>query len=606
LHASDTRGRFAVVAERGIGKSSLLWGLILFLKLTGRQNFPVCLPWSAQPMKRAFRFWRTALCFNKRLAADYPEFAAPFAHCRGIAQRLPSLVWSDTGLSCGALLQCGDGMIVMPDNRGVIGGSTINGNPKGLNYPQEDGTVLRPTLALIDDVQDRKTSKSADLIAETICKIDGDVAGLGEAGEDFAMLISGNCSAPRDVMAHYLADDGWQSVRIPCVEEWPTGFDDRASECRRRWEEWRQIFLHDESEALKFYSLHAPVMTAGMKLSAPSCYKITKTTPDPCYGAMRQYYKMGHEAFYAEKQQEPIDEGHATGPYTLTWEHVAMHYLPGRKFLELPAAAKTVVLASDLNEYGIHSVCAGFGNDLTGWIPWYNRMDNDGHGIVDPGIPEPEAKKQMFEALVQMGKQVAALAVATEGGSTLSRPSLWLIDAGYMGDVVRRFIEGPGRTIGVQVMAARGFNASKYRPYGVQLIGKPREQCHLTESAIVGRFIGFNADYWREVSQKAWLSSPDAPGSLSLYQPGPAHHHRDFAEQVTRERLIDKSPHKITGQPEWTWATMPGRHDYGDALTMCFVAAAWGGIGTGGDTKPVAKAPARVLVYRPSGGMNRR
>jgi hypothetical protein len=251
-------------------------------------------------------------------------------------------------------------------------------------------------------------------------------------------------------------------------------------------------------------------------------------------------------------------------------------------------------------------VCAGFANDLTGWIPWYNCADNDGKGIVDPGIPEPEAKRQMFEALVKLGKEVASLAIATEGASTLSRPSLWLIDAGYMGDVVRRYLEGPGRTIGVQVMAARGFNHAKYKPYGVQIIGRPREQCHLSEAVVVGRFIAFNTCFWREVSQKAWLSSPDAPGSLSLYQPAAGHHHRDFAEQVTVERLLSKKPHEITGQPQWEYAKPFARHDYGDALTMCYVAAAWGGIGTGGDTKPVAKAPARVLVYRPSGGMNRR
>ena len=68
IHASDTAGRFAVVAERGIGKSTELWGLILYLKLSGRQSFPVCLPWSAKPLKKAMSFWKSALCFNRRLA----------------------------------------------------------------------------------------------------------------------------------------------------------------------------------------------------------------------------------------------------------------------------------------------------------------------------------------------------------------------------------------------------------------------------------------------------------------------------------------------------------------------------------------------------------
>jgi hypothetical protein len=277
-----------------------------------------------------------------------------------------------------------------------------------------------------------------------------------------------------------------------------------------------------------------------------------------------------------------------------------MHYLPTRNPYELPEQAKTIVCASDLNHYGIHSVCAGFANDLTGWCPWYSRFDRDGGPIIQPNVPEPEAQKAMFEALVYAGQHIAGLPLKSEKTGAPVRPSLWLIDAGYMGAIVRRYLEGPGRTLGVQVLAARGFNADKYKPYGVTLIGKPREQCNLSESAIVGRFVAFNADFWREVSQKAWLSSPDAPGSLSLYQPPAGRHHRDFAEQVTREKLLDKSPHKVTGLPQWIWSSQPGWHDYGDALTMCYVAAAWAGIGTGGQARPPAPIVSRPRTGTPS------
>ena len=49
-------------------------------------------------------------------------------------------------------------MIVLPSELGCIGGATINGNPRGLNYTLPSGIVLRPTIALLDDVQDRKTA----------------------------------------------------------------------------------------------------------------------------------------------------------------------------------------------------------------------------------------------------------------------------------------------------------------------------------------------------------------------------------------------------------------------------------------------------------------
>ena len=88
IEASRGGGRFCVAGERGIGKSAILMGLILYLVFKGEQEFPICLPWDAKALKRAFRFWRAALCFNMRLMEYYPEFCAPFQHSRGISQKL--------------------------------------------------------------------------------------------------------------------------------------------------------------------------------------------------------------------------------------------------------------------------------------------------------------------------------------------------------------------------------------------------------------------------------------------------------------------------------------------------------------------------------------
>ena len=46
VEAHSTDGKFAVAGERGIGKSALLWGLVLYMALTGKRRFPVCVPWA--------------------------------------------------------------------------------------------------------------------------------------------------------------------------------------------------------------------------------------------------------------------------------------------------------------------------------------------------------------------------------------------------------------------------------------------------------------------------------------------------------------------------------------------------------------------------------
>jgi hypothetical protein len=263
----------------------------------------------------------------------------------------------------------------------------------------------------------------------------------------------------------------------------------------------------------------------------------------------------------------------------LTAALVASRVHSGRRRGELPTEARLIVAATDLNHYGLHSAAAGFGNDQTAWLAWYGRHDNAGRGIVPTNCPESEAKRMMFEALVTHGATVAGLPLTRDGQAV--RPGLWIVDAGYMPDVVKRFLEGPARTLGIPVMAARGFGADKYRPAGKGTIGAPREQCHLAESGIAGRFLAFCSDYWREVSQRAWLASPNAPGSLSLFD---GMRHREFSEQVTREKLVEK----LQGQygPVWRWHVQPGWHDYGDVVTMLYAGAAWGGIGTGGYVEP--------------------
>ena len=562
IEASETGGRFAIAAQRGIGKSTVLWGVVLMLALTGKQPFPVCVPWASGALKRAFRFWKTALCFNERIFADYPEVAAPFRHAKGSPQKLAHTVWRDTEKPTGAQLAIGEGLIVLPDNRGCIGGATINGNPRGLNHPMPDGRVLRPTLALLDDVQDRGTAKSELQVRETIEVIDGDVAGMGEAGTNLPMLMSGNCIEPNDVMAHYLKSDRWKAIRVPCIESWPDGWKEGKGEVYELWEAWFAKYKSGESVA-GFYKKNRAKMTKGMTLSAPGTFKKAKGLPDAFCGAMLNFFKMGPEAFHAEAQQKPLQQGVTL--YNLS-PAVIQSRVSDREPGDVPNWSVVRIAATDINaSYGLTWSLVGFGRDQTAGVI--------GYGIYPTSVPNTatpaEWEAQVYEALVKHGSQLAALPC---------RPDTWFIDAGGTAfDVVIRFAANSIRACGLQAIACTGRGAKNYKPYGKTVLGTPREQCHMAIDAHRRRWVAFNADYWRERAQKSWTGSVGAPGSCSL----PRGQHRDFAEQICREQLQGKA--EIGGATVWVWNTAPGPHDYGDAMTMCFMGAAFaGGIGTGG------------------------
>lgn len=578
MHAHETGGRFCVAAERGIGKSAVLWGLILYLQLSGRERFPVCIPWSSPALRRAFRFWKNALCFNARLLADYPEVCGPFSHSKGVPQRVLASIWSHTHEPTGAQLSVGDGMIVMPDGLGVIGGATINGNPRGLNHPQPDGTVIRPTLALLDDVQDREVARSRSQILETIAVIDGDVAGLGEAGKDLPMLMSGNCIVCDDVMEHYLTSADWTGLRVPCVESWPAGWDEERGRVRNLWREWYELHRDGDGSDVPFYAEHRKEMTAGMSLSAPAAFRANEKAADEFCGAMRQYFKMGHESFAAERQQTPLKQG--TTVYTLTPDVIADKVDKDRRPWEVPAWSRLRAAATDINpSYGLTWGIGAFGQDQTAGVLGYNIFDADPMPVPS-GSTEADTARIIYESLVIHGRQLAALPC---------RPEAWGIDAGGSAfDVVLRFCAESAKLCGIQATPMTGRGARNYKPFGKSIVGKPREYCHMASDVRGRKWIAWHADYWREVAQRGWTGSIGAPGSCSL----PTGNHRDFCEQICRETLKGKG--EIGGAMQWVWNTQPGRHDFGDVMAMLYALAAWHGIGTAGSIVRRAPQPRRV------------
>jgi hypothetical protein len=136
-----------------------------------------------------------------------------------------------------------------------------------------------------------------------------------------------------------------------------------------------------------------------------------------------------------------------------------------------------------------------------------------------------------------------------------------------------------------------------YKPWGKNIVGQPRDQCHMRADSLAGvkrTWLNWNADYWKEAAQRAWLGSIGAPGSCSIYNGN----HGEFSEQICREILMGKAD--VGGTMIWNWHTQPGKHDFGDCMAMCYVGAAWGGIGTGGEIVHEQKQKARVFIYRPS------
>jgi hypothetical protein len=563
-YATETGGNFACAAPRGSGKSSVFWGLSLLSLMSGRERFPAYLPWAAKDQRKGLRFWKNALCFNDKLCADYPEICLPFKQSKGQSQRCNAVTWED-GTPAGAQLKLSDGLIVLPSNLGVIGSATINGNPRGLNHATESGEVLRPGLILIDDPQDKETAKSMAQVAATIDVIDSDVAGMGGPDKSLALLMACTVLVKGDVADHYLNAADWKALRVGQIITWPTDM--------KLWKEWNNIRLEGESDqdggkaARAFYKAHNERLTDGLTVSWDHRFDKSRGQPDALYGAMYDYFRMGHDAFMAERQNDPVEAGAGKREYTLTPSIIEsrINDLPPAT---LPAWVSSTIAATDLNpSYALSTAVIGFGSDQTAAVLWYGLHPME----VAGDVPAPERARQVYAALVAHGKQLAGMPC---------RPETWIIDAGGTDfDTVLRFVSDCPRLCGLNAIGATGKSSKAYRPFGKNVIGQPREGCHIRSDVVNGRprkWMAWNADYWREIAQRAWLGAVGSPGSCSLFVGS----HHEFAGQIAREQYMGKAD--IGGQMIWNWHTQPGKHDYGDCMAMCYVGAALIGIGTGG------------------------
>jgi hypothetical protein len=297
------------------------------------------------------------------------------------------------------------------------------------------------------------------------------------------------------------------------------------------------------------------------------------------------YHRMGHEAFLAERQQAPVDPVTESAPYALKLETIMSRTTDRAPYQREPWMVNTVA-STDLNvSYALSTVVPSFGVDQTAGVIWYGQF-RDAPLPLSKDMPISEREKAVYQALAILGRQLAAAPVL---------PELWGIDAsGDYFNTVCRFALESVRICGIQAVACAGRNAKDYSraPYGKKVI-TVRQECHTRRCDPPNdrlRWLMWNADFWREVSQRAWLGDVGAPGSISLC----SGQHYELAAQCSAESLVKKGP-GLSGLTEWIWRKPAPTHDYGDALAQAYALAAFGGIGTGGR---VAAKPRYVEVRR--------
>lgn len=199
-------------------------------------------------------------------------------------------------------------------------------------------------------------------------------------------------------------------------------------------------------------------------------------------------------------------------------------------------------------------------------------------------VPEQEYYKQVYELLVQHGKELKSLGI---------RIDAWAIDAnGAPFNAVLDFCRNSKQLCGLSACGFVGRSSTQFRAYPRTRLKEPVNDTVLCgdederRCAGTGRkFCVFNSDLYHERCQKGFLQSVGNLGSISLYD---GNDHSKWAIQICSEKLVGKKSRQ-DGTVEYTWREIGEHWDALDSIGQALAAYASMGFSTAGREQTIRR-----------------
>lgn len=561
--AVSTAGWYHVRMPRGHGKTSYVKGGIAYALAYGLRKYVVAVAAAGGNATSMLRDVYALFERGDTFAADFPEIAVPFRALDGKTQRAKSLTVG--GKPCNIRINAQELCLPVvdgyPSSGGIINAVGFNSNARG-----KVRGALRPDLVIFDDLQDEEMAKNPDRVRDAEQTIEKNFLNLGGHTKTIAALMTSTPIEPDDLSEVFAGKGTWYTTTFKMVEKWPVTKD-------TLWEEYHNIRRHERIlgrrphiACNRFYRAHRKAMDNGAQVLNPDNYD-RKLEVSGIQHAMNLYYN-GEEQFLSEYQMQPKRQQVV---FSLSPAIVVKRVRPEWPPMKVPAESVLTVTATDLNPaYGFSSAMTTFDRLATGTVIWY--------GIHKTNLHKEKMTEAEYQAAVYNELVVFSRLLAADCDAHGIHLDVWAIDAGgdQFAPVMRLWRNAKELGIPFDIMPMMGKAGRNWNPFV-----RSRIRHAINETVECGdvdrdgnrqRWTAFNADYWRETMQRAWLGEVGTPGGLSLFG-GEAIRHDDFAEQVSAEKLRKKEMGS-DGRMRYEWqGGEKYRHDYGDAATMCLAAA---------------------------------
>lgn len=562
--AVTTSGWYHVRMPRGHGKTSYVKGGIAYALAYGFRKYVVAVAAAGGNASSMLRDIFNLFERSDTFCADFPEIAVPIRKLDGKTQRAKALTvgGKPCNIRINAQEMCLPTVDGYPASGGIINAVGFNANARG-----KVRGALRPDLVIFDDLQDEEMAKNPDRVRDAEQTVEKNFLNLGGHTKTIAALMTSTPIEPDDLSELFSTKETWYTTTFRMVEKWPATKE-------TLWEEYRAIRRHERIlgrrphiACNRFYRKHRAAMDKGCEVLNPDNYD-RKLEVSGIQHAMNLFFN-GEEQFLSEYQMQPKRQQIV---FNLTPAIVVKRVRPDWQPLTVPHESVLTAIGTDLNPaYGFSAAMTTFDRLATGTVVWYGIHQTNLH---KERMTEAEYQASIYNELVNFSRLLAQDCLAHN-----IKPDVWAIDAGgdQFAPVMRFWRNAKELGVPFEIMPMIGRAGKNWNPFV-----RSRIRHAINETVECGdtdrdgnreRWTAFNADYWRETMQRAWLGEVGTPGGLSLFGGDLNIRHDDFAEQVSAEKLRKKEMGS-DGRMRYEWfGGDKHRHDYGDAVTMCCAAA---------------------------------
>lgn len=435
-----------------------------------------------------------------------------------------------------------------PTSNSILTVRGISSGIRGMKFGK-----LRPTLVLLDDLQDSDMAENPEQVQKLLSTIRKDIMPLG-GRQRLSILNTATPICPEDLVEQLRNDKAWKTTTFKAIEKFPDNMD--------LWKAYFTIYdsesvndeLHERS--LDFYKANKAQMDAGAELFNDKHFSVEDGHISGLQKLLEIQHAIGEAAFSSEYQMMPKKISLAID---ITSSIVNSRQRDIRE-LAVPDNFVFVAAATDLNtSYAASLAVVAFKPDMTAHVVHYKTFPSR----IDQKLPDGVYAQKVHELLGKVRKHIVSLGIKIDA---------WAIDAGGKNwDAVTSFT----KTVDdIKTCAFAGRASHMFNPFV-----KSRLRDALNHTVLCGdaeehvkhgagtKYVFFDSDYWRMSVQKAFLAPREAPCSCTLF----TGEHVEFAMQLTNERLLFIR-HCSNGKDMYTWKSREP-HDYLDCMAMCYAAA---------------------------------